>query len=392
MTVDVVDGTALPPVDALTGYSSIVLVDVDAAALSPDQVAALSLATRDLGRGLVTIGGTQSYALGGYLGSELEQILPVVSDILDPQRRQSVAEVLAIDTSGSMGACHCAEGSNGMPAAGNRSMGGINKTDISASRRRPGHRGAVGARRDRRAGGQHVRAVGDRPAAAPRRGGRHVRPALAAPHRQRHRPQPLAVRVRRRRCGSRTPRLKHIILFTDGFTDVPVLTDLAEEAAALREEGITVSVLATGEGSAGELAAVAEAGGGRFYPGRNLEEIPQIMQQEATIASRDFVNEGEFLPTITSSAEVVAGLEATPPLARLRRHHGQAPGHRAPAHRPRPGPAAGLVERRPRAGHVVDQRRRRPLGGRVGVVGGLRRLLDPGGEGHLPAAPPARAG
>ena len=33
-------------------------------------------------------------------------------------------------------------------------------------------------------------------------------------------------------------------------------------------------------------------------------------------------------PTITSSAEVVAGLDATPPLLRLRRHHGQAAGDR----------------------------------------------------------------
>src|SRR3712207_7880298 len=54
----------------------------------------------DLGRGLVTIGGNRSYALGGYRNSPLEDLLPVVSEILDPKRRQSVAQVLAIDTSG----------------------------------------------------------------------------------------------------------------------------------------------------------------------------------------------------------------------------------------------------------------------------------------------------
>jgi Ca-activated chloride channel family protein len=38
------------------------------------------------------------------------------------------------------------------------------------------------------------------------------------------------------------------------------------------------------------------------------------MQQEATIASRDFVTEGRFLPTVTSSAAPVRDLRATPPL------------------------------------------------------------------------------
>lgn len=314
LTVDVADATALPPVDELTGYSSIVLVDVDAATLAPDQVAALSLATRDLGRGLVTVGGTQSYALGGYLGSELEQILPVVSDILDPQRRQSVAEVLAIDTSGSMGACHCAEGSNGMPAAGNRTMGGINKTDIS----RAGAARAIEALSERDEIGvlavdtdeswiidlqqlpaEDVVTSGLR-TLHPTGDGTDLTRSLAT----------AAAELRESDAS-----LKHIILFTDGFTDETALTALADEAAGLLAEGITVSVLATGEGSADQLADIAAAGGGRFYPGRNLEEIPQIMQQEATIASRDFVNEGEFLPTISSSAEVIAGLDATPPLA-----------------------------------------------------------------------------
>src|SRR3712207_9200856 len=81
----------------------------------------------DLGRGLVTIGGNRSYALGGYRNSPLEELLPVVSEILDPKRRQSVAQVLAIDTSGSMAACHCNEGANGMPGGGNSVQGEIGR-------------------------------------------------------------------------------------------------------------------------------------------------------------------------------------------------------------------------------------------------------------------------
>ena len=106
--------------------------------------------------------------------------------------------------------------------------------------------------------------------------------------------------------------LKHIILFSDGFTEPRDLQALAAQASELADEGITVSVVATGEGAAEDLRPIAEAGGGRFYPGRNLEQIPDLIVQETVAASRSFVNEGEFLPTVTSNAASVANLDATP--------------------------------------------------------------------------------
>src|SRR5690606_25892720 len=66
------------------------------------------------------------FGVGGYRDTELEALLPVDSEAVDPTRESEVAEVLLIDTSESMGACHCADG--GM---GNVTEGGVNKTDIS---------------------------------------------------------------------------------------------------------------------------------------------------------------------------------------------------------------------------------------------------------------------
>src|SRR5205085_1972995 len=51
--------------------------------------------------------------------------------------------------------------------------------------------------------------------------------------------------------------LKHIILFTDGFTSTGSLAGLEGQAKRLSAEGITVSVVATGEGFATELGRVA---------------------------------------------------------------------------------------------------------------------------------------
>src|SRR5207237_9774122 len=76
LQVDVVPAEQLPALDRLGTYSATVLVDVDAHSLSGEQVRDLSAATRDLGRGLVVLGGDRSYALGGYRHSELERPLP----------------------------------------------------------------------------------------------------------------------------------------------------------------------------------------------------------------------------------------------------------------------------------------------------------------------------
>ena len=308
LEVDTVSVVEIPELDELLSYSSVLLVDVSERQLSTRQVGALSGAVRDGGRGLVTIGGSRSYGLGGYYTSELERLLPVVSEILDPKRRQTVAEVLAIDTSGSMGACHCSEGQ----FASNRLDGGVNKTDISrAAAARTiaalGENDEIGVLAFdveeqwvidlQKLPAQEV--VNQGLAALSPDGGTNPSGSLDA-----------AASALRESSAA----LKHVILFTDGFTSAGLLAGLADDASTLAAEGITVSVVATGEGASSDLEAVAEAGRGRFYPGRDLQQVPEIIMDEAVLASRDFVNEGEFLPTITSSRPVVAGLVESPPL------------------------------------------------------------------------------
>ncbi|MEL6983967.1 MAG: glutamine amidotransferase, partial [Actinomycetota bacterium] len=306
--VDRVSPAAVPALDRLAGYQSVVLVDVDAAALSERQMLDLVANTRDLGRGLVTVGGPQSYGMGGYRNSVLEEALPVVSDILDPRRRRTVAQVFALDTSESMGNCHCAE--NGAPS--DRIAGGVTKTEIA----RAGTARAIAALEaddeigilsvdtqtqwlldlQRIPGADVIEAGLGRVTPA---GDTDLRTTL----------RDAAEQLRESNAG-----LKHIILFSDGFTPLDSIAELREDAFDLQAEGITVSVVATGEGASQELRAVAEAGGGRFYPGRDLARIPEILVQESIIASRSFINEGEFFPVITAASPVVEGVTATPVL------------------------------------------------------------------------------
>ena len=283
--------SALPPLDRLAGYQSVVLVDVDARiAQPPSRSPRWPASTRDLGHGLVTIGGERSYGVGGYLGTPLEELLPVISEITDP----APAPV------GGRGARHRLVGLDGRvplrrgPGPGQPAAGRRREDRHRPGRGRAGHRRAVGDRRGRRAGLQHRARVAHRPpAAAARR--RRARGPRRHPPERRHRPAPESLTTAAEALRqSSSAALKHIILFTDGFTAVDVFDELADEAAALYEnEGITVSVIATGEGAADDLEEIAEAGRGRFYPGRDLQQIPQLMMEEAVLASRDFINEGD---------------------------------------------------------------------------------------------------
>jgi hypothetical protein len=76
-----------------------VLVNVPASSLGQDGMALLQAATRDLGIGLVVIGGSESYGPGGYAGTPLETALPV--QILLPKNtlKPPVAVMLVLESS-----------------------------------------------------------------------------------------------------------------------------------------------------------------------------------------------------------------------------------------------------------------------------------------------------
>lgn len=314
LEVETVGVDAMPGVQEMSIHRAALLVDVSARDLSEQNVNSLSTFVRDLGRGLVVVGGTHAYGLGGYRDTPLEALLPVDAEPPDTQREAEVAEVLLIDTSESMGACHCNE--NGMETQ----EGGVNKTDISKA-------AAVKA----------IEALGsgDEVGLLAFSGSNEwVIPLQEFPNRDaiesgvsslrpfgETRIVP-AFREAVSELLESDKEIKHIILFTDGFTSEleigaefvgqPFAEDLLEAVEEAADQGVTVSVVGTGEGAIPALEEVAEAGNGRFYPGRDLNEIPEIFVKEARIAARSFINEGEFYPVVTSTAEAVRDIASSP--------------------------------------------------------------------------------
>lgn len=308
LDVEVISAAQLPQLEQLIRYDSTILVDVSVNQLTDQQMDDVSTATRQLGRGLITVGGPQSYGMGAYRDSVLEEVLPVISDVLDPQRRREVAQVMALDTSESMGECHCAEGFTDT----SRLDGGVTKTSIARA-------GAARAIANLAANDEvGVLAIDTQERwlidlqELPPDDVIDAGLAQATPSGNTDLSNTLPTAADALRASN--AGLKHIILFTDGFTSDASLQAMVEQAADIRADGITISIVATGEGAARQLAPIAEAGGGRFYPGRDLTRIPEILVQESVLASRQFINEGEYLPIITDTSPVVDSLSESPPL------------------------------------------------------------------------------
>lgn len=309
--VDLVDAGSgsLPSLDRLLDYESTVLVDVPAPLLGETGMQTLDAYVRDAGRGLVAIGGEDSFGMGDYDGTTLEELLPVFARVRDPKRRPSVAEALVVDVSGSMAACHCRQDGFAGGMGGEIVEGGVNKTDIT----KEGVARAIDALSPSdtvgvlafNAEAEWVLPLQKVPDAGV------VDDALARLHPDG--PTDVVNALQEAIAGLKdvNARLRHIVLFTDGFSEDPRMIEVSQQAA---EAGITLSVVATGEGTGEVLERMAEAGGGRFYPGRDLSSIPDILVNEVQLVARPIITEGVFTPVLSALHASVEGLEATPPL------------------------------------------------------------------------------
>src|SRR5436853_3830899 len=87
----------------LKNYVLLMLSNIPATDLTQRQMEVCRTYVQDLGGGLVMLGGDQSFGLGGYYKTTIEEILPVRSDFEKEKEKPSLAMVLVIDKSGSMG-------------------------------------------------------------------------------------------------------------------------------------------------------------------------------------------------------------------------------------------------------------------------------------------------
>ena len=81
----------------------VIVNDVSAYELGLDFMRSIRIYVEDLGGGLIVVGGSQSFGMGAYKNSFLEEVLPVTSDVRRQELSRRIALAIVLDRSGSMG-------------------------------------------------------------------------------------------------------------------------------------------------------------------------------------------------------------------------------------------------------------------------------------------------
>lgn len=279
--------TVLPaqlPYDAeqLRQYDGVVLVNVDYDAADEEQWAALDSAVRVLGRGLTVIGGDSSYALGGYRGSRLEEMLPVTIDVRNKLDLPSLALMLVIDKSGSM-----SDGMFGTTRLELAKEAAMRAAEVLT----PNDQVGVIAFDDAAKWVVNLQKAEDVEAIQNQIG--TIRPGGGTAFFT-------ALYEATYALMNAQAQQKHIIFLTDGEAGDTGYLQLCD---IMQQNDITLTTVAVGSGAdQATLRTLAQQGGGRAYAANEFDNLPKIFTKETYLVSGSYVQNRTFTPVITEQS------------------------------------------------------------------------------------------
>ena len=282
------DGAALDN-SSILSYASTVLVDVPADSMPEGRMLTLKSYVRDHGGGLLVVGGDKAFGPGGYARTPLEDLLPVRMDLRGKSLSTSVALMLVMDVSGSMG---------GGP-------GGASKMDLAKE-------AALAA----------VELLGDYDQIGVLAFDDHnqwmVKPTFASDL------TPIEDAISRMQPGGGTEiypalkegfeaiapldaKVKHMILLTDGEAPRGPYEDLAKQMEAAQ---VTLSTVGIGsDADTNLLQELANLGHGRYYDGNDPFDLPQLLVKETQQVQRAAIVEEDFTPLQITSNPAIDGID-----------------------------------------------------------------------------------
>lgn len=272
--------------DGLVPYSAIVLANVPASSLGTKRMKSIQSFVRDLGRGLVVSGGENSYGVGGYANTPLEETLPVRMDIPQHKDSPTIAVVLIIESLEAQDPINISkEAAKGVISLLTpRDQVGISQGDgnLVIPMQYVTNKNALDSSID---------------AMNPTDPGSYLPDFVNAEQVLLH----------------TNAKIKHVILLGDG----DAYDNYAPQIIKMAHENITVSTVATNAydtQSLGLMYNIATLGRGRFYNANNTNAIPQILLKETQQAARRAIITDPFVPAVVGSNPILTGLRGYPQL------------------------------------------------------------------------------
>jgi uncharacterized membrane protein len=269
-------------------YDAIVLSNVSATDLSSQQMRSIEAAVRDLGVGLVMIGGENSFGSGGYLDTPVEKALPVTMDLKQRKILPRGALVLVMHT------CEIPNGNAWAREIGLASLNVLSSQDLMGAlgyMHQTGDSwiyklqpvGDKGMMRSRLTSASS--AIGDMPSVAP------------------------TLQMAYDALAGADAAVKRVVMISDGDPQPPSAGLLKRFA----ESKISVSTVCTAPHSNNDqdmLKWVANTTGGQYYFVQSPNNLPQIFTKEAAQVKRGILIEKPFMPKPFHGSEVLSGFPA----------------------------------------------------------------------------------
>ncbi len=274
----------------LQAYDSVVLSNVSAERIPPSQQRMIETAVRDLGIGLMMIGGPDSFGAGGWQGSPIEDALPVSMDV--KQRKVIPSGALALI----MHSCEIPQGNYWSQEISLAALDVLGRNDYMGFLRYSGQSGGpgwlfpmakVGTKRSMRNKIQNLRFsdIGDMPSFDN------------------------TLQTAYEGLSEVETNVKHIVILSDG-DPAPPTQGLID---SILEAGITISTVCIaphGPQGAAIMEELAEYCNGKFYYVKNNKNLPKIFIKEASTIRRNMLVEETFAPRLGQMSEAILGFES----------------------------------------------------------------------------------
>ena len=286
LSVDTLAATALPgSVEGLRRYDLIVFSDIPARWVNAAQQAAVVRYVKDYGGGFIMIGGENSFGVGGWGGSAIEEVLPVRFSGERQREQPTLALLLVIDKSGSMSSEDRLDLVKEAARATARTLEPDDEIGVVAFDSAPQVLVRLQSASNRLRISSSIRRLSAG-------GGTNAMPALREAYLQ--------------LSGSKA-LVKHVILLSDGESPENGLNALIGD---MREANITVSAVGVGDGAGKDfLYRVAERGRGRYFFSEDGTDVPRIFSREAREVKRNALDERLLYARVAKPVQLLRGID-----------------------------------------------------------------------------------